>query len=165
MTSEPTESSQAAERGIAATLDEVRSGRADLHEYMQLLEEAVAKPLPGRSELWAKHVHETLIELGASFERHIAITERPDGLFEDLTKVAPRLAGGVSKLAEEHREIRAAIGAALDAVRDRASVVCVDADLDGREAVLAVINRLMRHRQRGADLIYEAYQVDVGGGD
>jgi hypothetical protein len=28
-----------------------------------------------------------------------------------------------------------------------------------------LLGRLVRHRQRGADLIYEAYQTDIGGGD
>jgi hypothetical protein len=160
-----TEQAHQAPPKVAATLAEVRSGRADLHEFMQLLEEAVAKPAPGRTQEWAQQVHETLVELGASFERHIAITERPDGLFEELTKAAPRLAGGVKKLAEEHREIRAAIARAIDAVRDRTAVVPGDTEVEGREAVLELINQLMRHRQRGADLIYEAYQVDVGVGD
>jgi len=28
-----------------------------------------------------------------------------------------------------------------------------------------LLGHMVRHRQRGADLIYEAYQTDVGGGD
>jgi hypothetical protein len=132
---------------------------------MNALENAVAAPTPGRAADWAHAVHETLVQLGASFERHIAITERPEGLFEEITKAAPRLAGGVAKLAQEHREIREAVARAIDAVRDRSSVVPGNSLTEGREAVLDLINRLMRHRQRGADLIYEAYQVDVGVGD
>jgi hypothetical protein len=34
-----------------------------------------------------------------------------------------------------------------------------------REAVTALVTRLMRHRQHGLDLVYEAYVVDVGGSD
>jgi hypothetical protein len=147
------------------TLERVRAGRAHLHEYMHQLEEAIAKPAPGRSDPWVKHVHSTLVDLGAAFERHIAITEGPGGLFEEVTQAAPRLTGGVTKLAEEHKTIREAIAIAIDAVRDRSDAAPNSPTTEGREAVLDVINRLMRHRQRGADLIYEAYQVDVGVGD
>jgi hypothetical protein len=27
----------------------------------------------------------------------------------------------------------------------------------------ALLGRLLRHRQRGSDLVYEAYQIDIGG--
>ena len=163
MTTEPR---QAPADPTSKTLAQVRAGRAHLNEYMQALEQAVAKPAPGRGEAWAKHVHSTLVDLGAAFERHIAITEGPDGLFQEITQAAPRLVGGVTKLAEEHKEIREAIELAIDAVRNRSHAAPVDGpETEGREAVLDLINLLMRHRQRGADLIYEAYQVDVGVGD
>ena len=34
-----------------------------------------------------------------------------------------------------------------------------------REHGTTVLGRIVRHRQRGADLIYEAYATDIGGGD
>jgi hypothetical protein len=30
---------------------------------------------------------------------------------------------------------------------------------------MELLKRLARHRQRGADLLYEAYQVDISAGD
>lgn len=146
-------------------LAQARTGREDLHGYLHRLEHAVAKPASGRTAEWAAQVHETLVELGASFERHIEITERPDGLFDEVMRAAPRLSDGVQRLAEEHRQIRGAISRAIDAVRDRTSVVPGTTEVEGREAVLDVLARLMRHRQRGADLVYETYQVDIGVGD
>ena len=32
-----------------------------------------------------------------------------------------------------------------------------------REQALGILAGIVRHRQRGADLLYEAYDVDVGG--
>jgi hypothetical protein len=32
-----------------------------------------------------------------------------------------------------------------------------------REAATTALGRLVRHRQRGSDLVYEAYQVEIGG--
>jgi len=34
-----------------------------------------------------------------------------------------------------------------------------------REAINQLLALLARHRQRGSDLIYEAYAVDIGGSD
>jgi hypothetical protein len=34
-----------------------------------------------------------------------------------------------------------------------------------RERGTRLLGHLVRHRQRGADLIFEAYQTDIGGGD
>ena len=34
-----------------------------------------------------------------------------------------------------------------------------------RVRATSLIARLARHRQRGADLIYEAFDTDIGGGD
>ena len=36
---------------------------------------------------------------------------------------------------------------------------------DVREEALGLLQAIARHRQRGADLIYEAYSVDIEGGD
>ena len=34
-----------------------------------------------------------------------------------------------------------------------------------RDDVTRLLGRLVRHRQRGSDLLYEAWAVDIGGGD
>lgn len=146
----------------SGALAEARARRADLHTVIVALEAAIAAPAPGRSPDWAEHVHDALVEVGAAFERHIAVVEGPDGLFEEVTHAAPRLANDLDRLRAEHLEIRAVIVHALDAVRETAGVPRTD---DGREAVLAVLDRLMRHRQHGADVVYEAYAVDIGTGD
>jgi hypothetical protein len=40
-----------------------------------------------------------------------------------------------------------------------------DAFVDGlRSQLTEMLYALARHRQRGADLVYEAYDVDLGGG-
>jgi hypothetical protein len=39
-----------------------------------------------------------------------------------------------------------------------------DGDVDHvRELGTTLLGALVRHRQRGADLVFEAYQVDIGG--
>jgi len=37
-------------------------------------------------------------------------------------------------------------------------------DVDSvRDLGTALLGRLVRHRQRGSDLVFEAYEVDIGG--
>ena len=145
----------------AEALATARARRSDLHDLIVALEAAIAAPAPRPT--WAQGVHDALVDVGAAFERHIATVEGPDGLFEEVTHAAPRLANALDRLREEHREIRASIVAALDGVR-----LTSDRPLrsdDGREVVIALIDSLMRHRQHGADVVYEAYAVDIGAGD
>lgn len=144
-------------------LVEARRRRADLHSVIMALESAIAAPASGRQADWSAATHDALVEVGAAFERHIAVVEGPDGLFDEVTQTAPRLANALERLREEHLEIRARVVDAVDAVRLVAGrKQPVD---DGREAVLVVLDRLMRHRQHGADVVYEAYAVDIGTGD
>ena len=142
------------------TLDTVIRRRAELHHAIVEVEEALARPAPGRLREWAAEVGDSLKQLGADLEAHIDVTQAEAGLHEDILAAAPRLAHGVERLRREHRELRDALRSAGD---------LLDAPEDGdwaahvRDRVTALLTRLIRHRQRGADLIYEAYQVDVGG--
>ncbi|MGI8876298.1 MAG: hemerythrin domain-containing protein [Egibacteraceae bacterium] len=144
-------------------LERARRRRSDLHGVLVELESALAAPASGRVTAWSLRVHEALVELGAAFERHIAVTEGPDGLFESVTSHAPRLAGTIDEFTRQHRQIRQSVGDALDAVHRAADAA--EPFSTSREAVLDLIEQLMRHRQRGADLVYEAYAVAIGGGD
>jgi hypothetical protein len=125
---------------------------------------AIARPA-GRAVGGAQPVHEALVKLGGAFERHMATTEEPGGLFEAVNTAAPRLAGQVNRLVEEHKAIRVAIGRALDAVRPQAHPFGVADATGGRDVVLDLVNRLLRHRQAGADLVFEAFETDIGVGD
>lgn len=147
----------------SAALADARRQRADLHEVIVALEAASAAPAATRQADWSSTVHDALVEVGAAFERHIAVVEGPSGLFDEVTETAPRLANALERLRAEHLDIRAVIVGAVDAVR---LVAGRQAPPDqGREAVLLVLDRLMRHRQHGADVVYEAYAVDIGTGD
>jgi hypothetical protein len=148
----------------SAALEDARDKRADLHTFIVELEEAIAAPATSRALDWSMRVHDALVEVGAAFERHIAVVEGPGGLFDEVTHVAPRLSNSLQQLAAEHRTIRGLIGEALDAVRHIAGARSGEAD-QGRAAVLRVLDQLMRHRQLGADVVYEAYAVDIGQGD
>ena len=143
-----------------AFLEELRRRRAELLESMSALEQALAGPAPGRQKHWAERVHVALVELSADFGEHIDITEGPDGLYRELLQTAPRLSGAMARLTREHALIRDLVDNLLACV----SVLENNADVDTvRARGTALLGRLVRHRQRGSDLIYEAYSADIGG--
>jgi hypothetical protein len=140
-------------------LEALRRRRAELRGSMSALEQALAAPAPGRLGTWAQRVHVALVELSADFREHIDITEGPSGLYRGLLTAAPRLSNTVARLTREHAQIR-------DLVEDllaRASGPDVN-DVDHvRDLGMVLLGRLARHRQRGSDLVFEAYSVDIGG--
>ena len=54
----------------------------------------------------------------------------------------------------------------FDAARDRVPTVRTVVDVDAvRDEALDLMRALLAHRHRGAELLYEAYQVDISAGD
>jgi hypothetical protein len=143
-----------------AFLDDLRRRRAELVESMSAVEHALAAPAPGRQAHWAERVHVALVELSADFREHIHFTEGPDGLYRGLLRTAPRLSGGVARLTDEHALIRDLLDNVLACVGEPEASTDVDRV---RDLGTALLGRLVRHRQRGSDLIYEAYTADIGG--
>lgn len=143
-----------------ALLDQLRRRRAELLESMRALEQALAAPAPGREAHWAERVQVALIELDADFREHVDVTEGPRGLYGDLLVTAPRLAGAVARLTRDHALIKdqiddlLACGGRSDIVADVGKV---------RDLATALLARLLRHRQLGSDLVFQAYQADIGG--
>jgi hypothetical protein len=145
-----------------ADLDAVRTRRVQLRQALRELEEALAAPASGRAEQWGQRVHAAFVRVADEFSGHIAVTEGPGGLHQTVLAAAVRLANAVAGLAADHDRIAAEIaGLVADT-----SVPLAGEQIDGiRERATALLAALARHRQRGADLIYEAYQTDIGGCD
>ena len=143
-----------------AFLEELRRHRAELRESMSALEDALAAPAAADQGRWAQRTHVALVELSGDFREHIDITEGPDGLYRNLLETSPRLSGPVANLTREH----ALIGGQVDSLLVRVMAPDVAEDVDGvRDLGTALLGRLVRHRQRGSDLIFDAYALDIGG--
>ncbi|GIH12808.1 hemerythrin domain-containing protein [Rugosimonospora africana] len=134
--------------------DLARRQRVQLLVSIQAVERALARPIaePG----WRPGLAECLTSLVEAFADHMEVTEGPDGLYTELLDHAPRLARGVYVLTREHT----ALSRTLDTVWQRLPRSNPD-DLRVRAGDL--LRELSQHRQRGADLVYEAYQTDIGG--
>ena len=143
-------------------LEAARIRRADLHRALLDLEGALAGAAPGRAQAWADSVRATLVHVRDSFAAHIDVTEGAGGLYQEVLAQAPRLSSAVNRLQHEHAEI----AGALDEVDQRLDAPISDADArveSIRDAAITLMGLLVRHRQRGADLVYEAYDVEIGG--
>ncbi|MDH3728159.1 MAG: hypothetical protein OER77_11565, partial [Myxococcales bacterium] len=75
-----------------------------------------------------------------------------------LTDDAPRLVNKIDRVRDEHPELTQQVADAITSAKESS-----DAE-DLRSEVMAVLVSIVRHRQRGADLVYEGYNVDIGGG-
>lgn len=146
----------------AAELQAVRARRAELRESLGALERALAAPAPGREVLWGETVHRAIGAIADDFGAHIEVTEGAGGLYEAILAGDMRLANAVNALKAEHAQIAQEIA---EVVAETTAPVVTDDVTDVRERATRLLVHLIRHRQRGADLIYEAYATDIGGGD
>ena len=143
-----------------AFLEELRRHRAELRESMSALEDALAAPATADRVRWAERVHAALVELSGDFREHIDITEGPDGLYRDLLETSPRLSDAVASVTREH----VLICRLVDDLLARVTAPDVTGGVDRiRDLGTTLLGRLVRHRQRGSDLVFEAYEFDIGG--
>ncbi|WP_243706330.1 hypothetical protein [Micromonospora sp. KC721] len=121
---------------------------------------ALARALaqPAGQPHWRERVAGHLVPVRQGFVDHVRLTEGPGGLYAELLGQAPRLHRGVRLLTGEHAALLAALVDLQHAVRQRRVTA---AELRRRTGDL--LRALTRHRQHGADLLWEAYQSDLGG--
>jgi hypothetical protein len=139
-----------------------RTRRAELLAAITGLERVLA--VPARDPTWAARVEAAIAALATAFDHHIAATEGSDGMYAEILRSAPRLDFAVNRLVLEHADARASIAAL-----GKLSAELGGSDLGGIERVrdegTELLAKLVRHRQRGADLVFEAYAHDIGGCD
>jgi hypothetical protein len=140
-------------------IEQVRAHRAELRESVAAVDLALESPV-AESGAWRERVRAALAELAHDFDDHISLTESPGGIYDRAKRSAPRLSGAVGRLLAEHRDHREQIHGYLAVLEQDGT----PADLSTlREELTALVGRLVRHRQAGGDLVYEAYNVDLGG--
>ncbi len=144
-----------------ATAEVVRVRREQLRVAEERLTSAAGAPSPGRLDLWWPGVHHAIGRLTDAFAHHVEGTEGPDGLLEEISSAAPHLSNEVDHLRADHRQIADALAALARRTAPR-----TDDEVDSvRSATLEILSALARHRFAGSDLLWRAYQVDIGGVD
>jgi len=133
--------------------------RRELREALVAFEGALSSPIRDRVS-WRAEVADALEALGHAFADHVAATEAPGGLYDEMRDTAPHLGAKAQRLREEHPAITAAL---LAAPARLVAPPADDAEADAtRDDLLRLMGRILRHRQHGADLVWEAYAIDIG---
>jgi len=144
----------------AEHIDEVRRRRAELRESIGEMESALAQAAHGREAEWTTLVRERSAQLEEDFAIHLEVAEAPSGLHTQVLADAPYLAPQVARLQRDH----AGISKQFTAVHGLLGVPEGDIDVDAlRLSLTDLIGLLVRHRQRGADLLWDAYATSLGG--
>ncbi len=148
---------------ITPALSEAKQRRATLHDAIVHLELAISSPAAGRIPEWTALVNKELVGVRDAFDQHVVVTEKPGGLYDEIITRAPRLDGTVRRLKEEHPDITEKIDQMLTRI-DEVEIGGEAWPLDAaRDDLQRFIGTVIRHRQKGADLVWEAYNVDIGG--
>lgn len=134
----------------------VAERRYELYEAMRRLEAAVARP-SGLAD-WRMEIETAITDLDRSLNDHIRRTESDDGLLAEILDGFPHLASRIADLEREHEELRAACRMALSMAADWSPTRL-------RRKANILLARLAFHRQNGAELLYDAYNVDIATGD
>ena len=143
-------------------LDTLRVRRDAFYEAIIELEQALAVPAGDDPQGWGAMLASPIESMREILAGHIVATEGPDGFYDEILDQAPRLARGVERLRSEHEPLlqdTVALAARLGSVAGDDDVDAVRAD------ALGLIQRLLAHRHRGAELVYDAYAVDISTGD
>jgi hypothetical protein len=146
----------------AEAFERSRLRRRGVRQASSDLEEALARPAGQDPKGWFADTADRLQQLGGAFQTHAQQSEGPDGLLGEIIEQAPRLANSVQRIKQEHQDI-------LQEISDLELTTRIDDNADQiagvRERSLRLLQLIATHRQRGADLIYEAFSIDIEGSD
>lgn len=138
------------------TRDGIVNRRQELYDSMRRLERAVARP-SGLAD-WRIDIEAALHDLRSALSEHVAQVEGSGGLFEQVLAHSPHLAAEIDSLRRDHREMLETCNQALSMSADWEPLLL-------RRRVNVLLARLALHRQQGAELLFDAYNVDLAAGD
>jgi hypothetical protein len=145
-----------------AALAAVNERRDEFYEGILGLERAIAQPAGDDALGWAADTANAVEEMRRVLDDHIRETEAPGSFYDDVIEHSPHLVNAAHRLQAEHPPLAATVDALaleLKTVTDDESVEVT------RQAAVELIKALLLHRHRGAELVYDAYNVDVAPGD
>lgn len=111
-----------------------------------------------KDERWRSDIKREVAALAQGLAAHTRESEARGGILESIEEQAPRLWRKIDFLREDHEQLADSCTAISRAIEQKESDQQVAARCHG------LIERLERHRRRGADLVFQAFGVDLGGG-
>lgn len=144
-----------------ANLDAVKVRREALYEAVVGLEDALTTPI-GDGPKWRLRVAMALDHAAVRIREHSDQAEQQGGFLDEARSEAPRLASKISQLTVDHERLEKEVDALQLAIASVEDSDIPDRAVTIRNQAVDLLGHLARHRQRGADLVYEIYQVDIG---
>jgi hypothetical protein len=141
------------------TVAAARRTRKLLRDAACALEDAIGAPI-GAGRPWAERVAGVLEDLAAAVAAHRSNVDAAGGLFFVVQQKAPRLVGTIELLRKEHDSVLAEAGelhAFLGAPEEAGVNLAV-----ARERTAELLGRVLRMQHRCADLVYDAFAIDIG---
>ena len=133
-----------------------RARRIELNVAIANVERVAARA--SSNPTWRSKLLDELDGLRIALDQHVVEVEGEDGILAEMMEVAPRLANKIDKVQAEHPVLSAQVARTIETAQ-----TSEDTD-EIRTTILETLGAVARHRQHGADLLYEGYNVDIGGG-
>ena len=142
-----------------AALAASRSDRASSIDALRALEEMASSAGPSRPDAWRDDVLGAIDELISNLQHQYQASLAEDSLLSQIADDSPHLAGSVEAL----RSSQTAIIEDLEGLRAQLADFSRTPDIASLRSTLAGITAEIREfRSWEADLVHEAYYVDLG---
>lgn len=147
----------------SVALAENRTDRQRSLQALQELELRAGSPAPGREAEWLGQVLHALDALEKMLATQHQNSADDASILSDIQREQPRLHNRVVQLRRDYHDLHEAV------TRFRTELEATPPDeihcADVRQQLDRVATELRDQRAREADLIYEAFNVDLGAGD
>lgn len=143
-------------------LDAARVRREALYQALIGLEDALSTPI-GDGERWRLRVAMAVDHAVNRVAEHVVSSESEDGLLQQVAADSPRLRCRIDRLRNDHDVLEREARQLSVTLAELSDTEVPARGPQIRAEALDFLGLLASHRQRGADLVYEAYQVDIGG--
>ncbi|WP_406281536.1 hemerythrin domain-containing protein [Embleya sp. NBC_00896] len=140
-------------------LDAVRRRRGDLDDALLIVRDGLVADVPGPRRVAA--LRAGLRQLRADLYEHVAATEGPDGLYDEVRRADPRFGRAVRRLRSEHARLGLLLDELLAGLSRGSDESAGWSTL--RPKVVDLIALMGRHRSRDAQLAYDSVSLDLGG--
>jgi len=138
------------------------SGYEALRHARQAMDDAIIAPAIGDPLAWGRGLHDALAELADILRRHREASERPGGTLEEMAHLEPRLVPRLDRSRAEHQPLIERADALQETVAAQMAAGKVDVNHLRQEAG-RLQSDVRHHMAVGVDLMYEAYERDMGG--
>jgi hypothetical protein len=139
-------------------LDAVRRRRGDLDDALLIVRDGLVVDVTGPRRSAA--LRAGLRELRADLYEHVAATEGPGGLYEEVRRADPRFDCAVRRLRWEHAHLVSVLDDLLAGWTTESGGAGATSL---RLRVVDLLTLIGRHRSRDAQLAYDAVELDIGG--